>query len=237
MFVTLVEQRAQTGCRRKRSADGVCTLTKLLISIVRILLLKNQLLNTAGFFLIVSLKRWFVFNASQRWIPFAPSLRLLQWMGSCFQGPASCNEQDGVQSLFHYCLFSQRHSRPASDVFWIGTLAITLKKITLLQMQSRTVFQNGSVSGQNTVPPSDSGQHGGERVLTGDPNTSSILASCIEIVVSGKIFGHRHAHLKQIRLFCSPVLLRFSKKLRINWNQTLFFPNFAIYFCKYYWIF
>lgn len=32
-------------------------------------------------------------------------------MGSCIQGPSSCNEQDGVQSLFHRRLFSdwERH--------------------------------------------------------------------------------------------------------------------------------
>lgn len=41
----------------------------------------------------------------------APSLRLLEWMGSCIQGPSSCNEQDGVQSLFHHRFFSdwERH--------------------------------------------------------------------------------------------------------------------------------
>lgn len=48
----------------------------------------------------------------------APSLRLLEWMGSCIQVPSSCNEQDGVQSLFHLGFFSD-WERQLSSIGWV----------------------------------------------------------------------------------------------------------------------
>lgn len=48
----------------------------------------------------------------------APSLRLLEWMGSCIQGPSSCNEQDGVQSLFHHRFFSD-WERQMPSIGWV----------------------------------------------------------------------------------------------------------------------
>lgn len=51
---------------------------------------------------------WFTkMNSFCQCAPSLPlSLRLLEWMGSCIQGPSSCNEQDGVQSLLHHRFFS-----------------------------------------------------------------------------------------------------------------------------------
>lgn len=48
----------------------------------------------------------------------APSLRLLEWMGSCIQGPSSCNEQDGVQSLFHHRFFPD-WERQLPSIGWV----------------------------------------------------------------------------------------------------------------------
>lgn len=49
--------------------------------------------------------------------PFLPSsllLSLCEWMGSCIQGPGSCNEQDGVQSLFHQLSLADTHRQMPS---------------------------------------------------------------------------------------------------------------------------
>lgn len=95
------------------------TLTKLLASNAKILDVKNRyptipdLLSLRYLFISSFPKRaiciyWF--TKMNSFCQCAPSLRLLKWMGSCIQGPTSCNEQDGVQSLFHHRFFSDRET-------------------------------------------------------------------------------------------------------------------------------
>lgn len=146
-------------------------------------------------------------------------------MGSCIQGPASCNEQDGVQSLFHCCF---QYSAPASDLFWIHILGRAfiflsfLFQTTPLRVRSATVCRpnrTGAFVVPNPAPCSDSGQHGGERVLTRPERQGS----CIEIVISGQIFGHLRSRPESIKTFYRVYSGFHIIFLRINCSQSLFF--------------
>lgn len=100
----------------------------------------------------------------------APSLRLLEWMGSCIQGPSSCNEQDGVQSLFHHRFFSD-WERQLPSIGWVQAW-----QTRFLWFPHRKNVQNvlllktfwsclDSWSDESYMCTSDTGQHGGEGVL------------------------------------------------------------------------
>lgn len=125
IFRTTVKHRLVCAVGRSRAGRFLSptyvgyTLTKFFYSNAKILDTTDRYPNMPDF---LSLPSLFIFSFPKRAICIywftkmnsfcqcAPSLRLLKWMGSCIQGPTSCNEQDGVQSLFHHRFFSDRET-------------------------------------------------------------------------------------------------------------------------------
>lgn len=123
----------------------------------------------------------------------APSLRLLEWMGSCIQGPSSCNEQDGVQSLFHHRFFSHWERQLLS----IGWVRARLKGIRLICPGRKNAHNDfcietftmrwHSLWAQCYVCTLNTGQHGGAGVLNNLDYEPGYMATMINVYAYRKL--------------------------------------------------